>query len=850
MSSFNPAGRGARSLAAALLATLAGMAATVAGAAPVPMSLPRGTVDVRVERVTGPSGGATWLPTAAPAFVNIPKMSATFVAPEDETNLAIVFSAEAQTSDPSKRVFVRALVDGQVTAPKDVVFTEGAFSGARSFTFTAVVGQGVHTVEMQWLVDAGASASMRAASLLLRHGRATGSDGTLTLLTPESGASDRTTDNFWKPVPGMSLPFWVPAAGARTIVGFSAETHVTAGKRLFVRAKVDGVVASPTDVVFAQRASRQSHLMNFAAPVTLAAGWHTATIEWLVDVGGVGTLGDRTLSVSSFVQHSQLRHDLVVAPSGAAVSTSSSTWSTVPGLSALVPVPTNGEFAVTFSGEVSATTAASLEMRLLVAGVASNETAVMATAGLPFETQSFTFDRKRVALTGGGGLTGVELQWRAVNGTVFAGDRAMEIVAERGLVPDLAEAPEIGRGASGYPAGMPVEAAIGTRPVLTIIHRIPRVAPDNVIPTVAQVTTALYGAGGTAEYYDTVSGGRFGLTNAGVLEYDSLKSADHYWNHGNFNCGQAQQDGFTGGHAERWAESVMLADADVDFSAYDRDDDGVVSPNELAILIVVPQSSPAGFTRPLDALCSGLPVTVDGVAIPEISEWFTSSPTSNEEIATHELAHLLLNLGDMYVNNLNFDTEAGRLSLMGDNFGTTSHIDAANKLALGWLLPLYAPIDDDYTLDDVRSSSTVAVLPRETGGSGQEFFVLENRSPVLGDGLFDTGTGINGLLVWHVVEAPAQNATPPACMTAIEWAPLSSNARRGVRALRPGVDFASGGPSSWDAGDYDLLDTGLACPAAVPVRNALLWADGGASGYDLLGLSAPGVTMSFTIDRP
>ncbi len=59
-----------------------------------------------------------------------------------------------------------------------------------------------------------------------------------------------------------------------------------------------------------------------------------------------------------------------------------------------------------------------------------------------------------------------------------------------------------------------------------------------------------------------------------------------------------------------------------------------------------------------------------------------------------------------------------------------------------------------------------------------------------------------------------------------------------------------GRPSSWDAGDYDLLDTGLACPAAVPVRNALLWADGGASGYDLLGLSAPGVTMSFTIDRP
>jgi hypothetical protein len=34
------------------------------------------------------------------------------------------------------------------------------------------------------------------------------------------------------------------------------------------------------------------------------------------------------------------------------------------------------------------------------------------------------------------------------------------------------------------------------------------------------------------------------------------------------------------------------------------------------------------------------------------------------------------------------------------------------------------------------------------------------------------------------------------------------------------------------------------------VRNALLWADGGASGYDLLNLSAPASTMSFSINKP
>jgi len=820
-----------------------------AAAGPVPLSLPRRSVDVRVERVTGSPGQAVWLPTAAPAFVNIPTMSASFVAADDATNVAMIFSAEAQTNGSGKRVFVRALIDGKVAAPSDVVFTEGGFGGARSFTFTAVVDRGVHTVEMQWQVDSGASASMRAASLLLRHARPTGDAGALAFVTPRSGALDYTNNAVWAPVPGASVSFFVPAVGARTIVGFSAETWVTSGKRLFARARIDGVVLAPSDVVFAQRASRHTHLMNFAAPSSLTAGWHTATIEWLVDAGGTANLGDRSLTVSSFLQTSTRRHDLVVPPSGPAVSTSSANWSQVPGLSALVPVPTNGEFAVTFSGEVTSTTAASLEIRLLVAGVPSSETAVMALSGLPSETHSFTFDRKRVALTNGG-LTGVELQWRAVAGTVWVGDRAMEIVAERGLVPDLAEAPQIGRGSDAYPEGRPIEAVIGTRPVLTIIHRVVRDGPNDVIPTAADVTDALFGDGGTAAYFASVSGGRFGLENAGVLAYDALKSESHYWNHAAFGCGKAQEDGFAGGHAERWTESVQLADPDVDFSAYDRDRDGVVTSEELAILVVAPQASPDGFTRELDAHCDGSPVQVDGVIIPEISEWFTSGPIANRVMATHELAHLLLGLGDMYAKDFDFDTEAGTLSLMGDNAGTTAHIDAPSKLALGWLTPLYAAFDGDYTLDDVRSSGTAAILPREIGGNGQEMFVLENRAPEFNDGLFDTGTGLNGVVVWHVVEAPADNAAPPACMNAVAWGNVSSRLRRGVRVLRPGIVIAGGSASSWNDSDYDLLDSGMTCPGAPAVRNSLLWADGGASGYAVRSWSATGPTASFAIDRP
>jgi len=49
------------------------------------------------------------------------------------SNLAITFSAEAYTSD-SQRMFVRALVDGQLTNPSDVVFAVGGWTGTHAFS--------------------------------------------------------------------------------------------------------------------------------------------------------------------------------------------------------------------------------------------------------------------------------------------------------------------------------------------------------------------------------------------------------------------------------------------------------------------------------------------------------------------------------------------------------------------------------------------------------------------------------------------------------------------------------------------------------------------------------------------
>ncbi|MBI5365168.1 MAG: hypothetical protein HZA53_18465 [Planctomycetes bacterium] len=805
------------------------------------LALPRGTLDLRVEPGQG-SGTSGFLTTVSNDFVNVPRASATFVAASDDTSLVALFSAEAFTDSSTGRMFLRALVDGVVAAPADIVFTEGLFQGARTFAFTTEVDRGVHTVEIQWLVDPGVTGSLRAESLELRHGANVAHD------TPPSGPDSVTTTPSFVPVPGASVAFYVPTSG-KSVVGFSAESLVQgANKRLFVRALVDGASCLPGDVVFAGRNSRQAHQMRFGSP-TLAPGWHTATIEWLIDAGGIGFLGDRTLWVTTQDMRPGVHESTVVAPSGPSVSTSSNAWTQVPGLSTLLTLPPNAEIAASFSGEVLSGTGSRLEMRLVTAGPTTSDVAVLAQNGFPFETQSFTFDRKHVFLPPAT-LSGIWLEWRAIGGSVSMGDRVLHLTIESGAVPDLAEAPAIGRGSQDSPDGQLVEAAIGTRKVLTLIHRIPRAAPNAVIPTIAQVTDALYGSTSMTDYYDKVSGGRFGLVNAGVREYDSLETEDHYWNHAPFGCGMPAADGYAGGHAERWAEVVGLANADVDFAAFDTNGDGVLQPeSELAVLIVVPQGGTAGFTRDLSPYCTGTPVVVDGVIVPAISEWFTSAPSLNWEVATHELAHLILGLTDLYANGYNFDTEAGSLSLMADNLSTTSHLDAFHKLSLGWATPMYAPIDGEYGLQDVKESGAVLVLPRDQDGDGMECFLVETRRTAFSDPLYDEVIGANGAIVWHIVESPSQNAFEPGCMTLAEWAAVSGNGRRALRVVRPGVDYAGGSASDWTFGSYDLLDHGLLCPGMGAPHNALLWADGGESGWNLLAFGASGPIQRFVVER-
>ncbi|MEQ8763485.1 MAG: M6 family metalloprotease domain-containing protein [Planctomycetota bacterium] len=801
---------------------------------------------IRYEPALGSRNAGGWLSTQSPNFVNIPQMAGSFIAHRDDTNVEMTFSAEAYTDVHDKRLFVRALIDGKPADPSDIVFTEGSFVGARSFTFTTKVDEGVHTVEMQWLVDQDeqkrTTAYMRGASILVRKGRRVDDGGSVWHFTPPSGPNDETTVSSWLDIPGTGGNFYTPA-NAETMIAFSAETYVLGGdtKRLFVRALVDGAPVEPSDVVFARTSARQARTMVFRIK-GLTDGLHSIQMQWLVDAGGVGGLGDRTVSISSFPFIPGSTHRVVAAPSGPSVQTVSDTWKPVPDLGALIPLPKNGEVAVMVSGEVHATPGHEVRLRLNVGGQVVSEEVVIANDDTPIAVQSFAFDRKHFF---GADIGGVTIEWKvSTGGTGTFGDRTMTVLMEAGSVPDLAEAPTMGFG-NGK-----IEPVIGTRKLLTILWDAHRPAPDDNTPAIAEVADALFGAHSVRDYYERSSNGLFSLTNEGILGwYDADKNWDYYWN-SHPGCGGGSI--YNSGHQEKWAEALLKADASVDFASYDSNQDGVLQPSELGILIVIVQNNDFGTgILGFSPHCDGSPFVVDGVQITDFVEWYTSDPERYFSSAAHELMHLYADLGDLYINGYNADTEVGKLSLMGDNRDTSTHIDPLNKLAMGWLRPTVVESTGFYMLEDVKDSGEVFVLPRRNGGNGTEYFILENRQDSNSDPDYDENIDTQGVIIWHIIEDPAQSDFSPSCMSQTDWDTfVSGNGRRGIRIVRPTISFSNTW-SAWNDVRYDIFDGGLVCPAGgddpLDRRNQLVWADGTPSGYSIVNWPAAGAMMLLEI---
>lgn len=140
--------------------------------------------------------------------------------------------------------------------------------------------------------------------------------------------------------------------------------------------------------------------------------------------------------------------------------------------------------------------------------------------------------------------------------------------------------------------------ASGKIPLLVILWD-PMLPDTQVRPTLAQVEELVFGAKPSiSDFIANQSFGKANVRKAGAFSYLADKPADHYWNHP--QPGTPGGDEFKSGHVEKWTEAIRKADQEFDFAKYDANGNGELTPEELGILIVIPQKSPFGTVRPVE----------------------------------------------------------------------------------------------------------------------------------------------------------------------------------------------------------------------------------------------------------
>jgi len=769
--------------------------------------------------------GPTWTTTSS-AWVDIKDLDLWFYQCLPG-NACIGVSAESFAT-AGKRMFVRALIDDNPASPSDVVFASETQIYCRMFQFSATIAEGMHHVKLQVKIDGGGTASLADRTMWVIT-----APTLLNIVAAASGATLTTTNPGWDDVQNMTLNINMPWTGP-LILTFCAEAFSDNATAAFLRATVDGVPAAPSDVLFANASILGVHAMTFVAP-SVSAGSHQVKIQWGVNVSGTAYMGDRTLTVATSDPAAPTvkgRIASVSAPSGPDVTTTTSSFSNIPDMSLDISVPENSTLAIFFQGEAEVSGGRMAVRATIDGSTCSPSDAILTYVPEYYGTSSMTFLKKNVA----GGTRHVTVQWYVDAGqTGYLGDRNLTVVALPCPGPDLT---------GGFQG---VKPAIGSYPLLVLLWDPER--PTDPAPTVGAVTNLVHGSyPSVADYFAVNSAGNFSISNAGIFGwFQSDKPYSFYW--AAADPTDADKDGFISSHVRKWWEAVTKADASFDYASYDKNVDGVLSPQELGIVIVIPQNSAFGTVRTPAAqeYPTWQPLIVDGVRIPYIAEVYAGSPPNLGAFA-HELSHLLLNLPDMYFNFF-VPYAAGHYSLM-DVCYIDSHLDPFHKIHLGWLQPTLVTEGGIYSVHPVESGGEAYILMDPKRGE-KEYFIVENRRR---SDKYDTQIADSGLAVWHIMEDPAVYGalSTPTGVSATDWAsiPAGDWGRRAIRMIRPvyGPPFENK-KALWDGADpetgYDLLSTD-ANPAHVQLR----WCDGTPSGFAMRSISPATGVMDVTFELP
>ena|GEM_PF-586546 len=257
-----------------------------------------------------------------------------------------------------------------------------------------------------------------------------------------------------------------------------------------------------------------------------------------------------------------------------------------------------------------------------------------------------------------------------------------------------------------------------------------------------------------AEFYRDNSYGKFIMLGDVAGWYRMPESYDYYVN-GNNGFGPYPRS-----TSKIVEEALLMADAELDYSDYDNDNNGVC--DGLFMVHAGPGAEQTGSDHDIWSHFSGLQnwLTLDGISIRTYStepEENTSTGLVTMGVFAHEYGHFL-GLPDLYDTDYS-SSGIGYWSVMaggswGSNGARPVFFDAWCKYQLGWI----DPINVTSNMQDVEFPSSyhndVVYRLWENGNPGNEFFLIENRRKVE----YDLNVPGSGLAILHVDQSQWGNS--------------------------------------------------------------------------------------------
>ncbi|MCX6674718.1 MAG: S-layer protein domain-containing protein [Methanothrix sp.] len=242
--------------------------------------------------------------TASSRWSDIPDMIQKIDTAKD-SDLEITFSGEGD-SEIDKNFYIRALVDGRPAEPLMFPFCAGRledYTGTRSFVFIKKnLSEGIHSLRIQWLIENGGTASLgdRTLSILASPSAGDLPRSAMGLAAKSTSAKPATmistASASWANISDMSSAICNEAERSLKIT-FSGDVQASKGKKVELRALVDGLPASPPQLSFAMGGYNGSRFFIFVQE-GLKPGMHQVQMQWLVEPGGYALMGGRTLSLT------------------------------------------------------------------------------------------------------------------------------------------------------------------------------------------------------------------------------------------------------------------------------------------------------------------------------------------------------------------------------------------------------------------------------------------------------------------------------------------------------------------------------------------------------------------------